>query len=244
MDKVYVLSKSAWHAKMLKWMWNLDPEDFSWMCPYFWICVLSVIVFVPYLFFRYLILPVLAGIEKLTTITRTSIRRVASVREVKRWENRLNRMRHDTDYYEKIYKNAWMYSDFIYWLHYKDEQMYYALTTGRTWEVRVKTKNERIVQLASIGKWVGMITVAAILILLLTLAVIALSKSATLHGFLTFLAVVAICVGAVMIIWGIVGLFRNQKFLYYAGMPFRAIGNGIVFVWNILMSMCPPVKWE
>jgi len=44
---VFVLSKNAWHSKLMKYIWNLNYRDFSHMCPYFWLSVFNVIAFVP-----------------------------------------------------------------------------------------------------------------------------------------------------------------------------------------------------
>lgn len=48
----YTLSKNAWHARMMKYMWKLDPEDFSHMCPYFWLSFLNCLLFIPYFAIR------------------------------------------------------------------------------------------------------------------------------------------------------------------------------------------------
>jgi hypothetical protein len=48
----FKLSKSSWHAKMMKFMWNLNPTDFSHICPYFWLSVFNVLTIIPYLILR------------------------------------------------------------------------------------------------------------------------------------------------------------------------------------------------
>ena len=44
------LSKNAWYMRLLKFMWNYKPENFTNLCPLFWKVVLSIVVFVPWLF--------------------------------------------------------------------------------------------------------------------------------------------------------------------------------------------------
>ncbi len=45
---VFVLKKNSYHAKMMKWIWNLNYYDFSHMCPYWWLSVFNHIIFIPY----------------------------------------------------------------------------------------------------------------------------------------------------------------------------------------------------
>lgn len=42
--------KTAWHAKLMRYIWGFRPQDFSHMCPYFWLSIFNVIispVFIP-----------------------------------------------------------------------------------------------------------------------------------------------------------------------------------------------------
>ncbi len=52
---VFVLRKSSWHMKLMKWIWNLDYRDFSHICPYFWMSVANVIIVPIVAFFRGLV---------------------------------------------------------------------------------------------------------------------------------------------------------------------------------------------
>jgi hypothetical protein len=55
---VFVLSKNAWHAKLMYFIWKYDYRDFPSMCPYFWLSVLNVIIVIflgiPYGIYRIL----------------------------------------------------------------------------------------------------------------------------------------------------------------------------------------------
>ena len=33
--------KTAWHAKLMRYIWGFRPQDFSHMCPYFWLSILN-----------------------------------------------------------------------------------------------------------------------------------------------------------------------------------------------------------
>lgn len=45
---VFVLKKTSWHVKMMKYIWNLDYKSFSHMCPYWWLSVFNVLIaFIP-----------------------------------------------------------------------------------------------------------------------------------------------------------------------------------------------------
>ncbi len=48
MTESYSINRNAWHVKMMKYIWNFDPWDFSHICPYFWLSVFNIfaIIFV------------------------------------------------------------------------------------------------------------------------------------------------------------------------------------------------------
>lgn len=52
---VFKLKKRGWYTRLVKWMWNIDYRDFSHMCPFFWLAVLSVLILVPYSIVRAII---------------------------------------------------------------------------------------------------------------------------------------------------------------------------------------------
>ena len=43
-EQGFTFKKSAWHARLMKYIWNLGPRDFDYMCPYFWLSVFNVII--------------------------------------------------------------------------------------------------------------------------------------------------------------------------------------------------------
>ncbi len=45
----FTLNKNSWHAKLMKLIWGYKPRDFTHMCPYFWLTIFNVIVFIPYI---------------------------------------------------------------------------------------------------------------------------------------------------------------------------------------------------
>lgn len=49
---VFTLKKSSYHAKMMKWIWNLECTDFTHMCPYWWLSVFNHMIFIPYFIIR------------------------------------------------------------------------------------------------------------------------------------------------------------------------------------------------
>lgn len=52
MKESFTLNKSSWHIKMMEYIWNYTYSDFSYMCPYFWLSILNVFIFVPVLIVR------------------------------------------------------------------------------------------------------------------------------------------------------------------------------------------------
>jgi hypothetical protein len=49
---VFILKKNSWHARLMKFTWNLDFYDFSHMCPYFWLTIFNMIIFPVTFFFK------------------------------------------------------------------------------------------------------------------------------------------------------------------------------------------------
>lgn len=44
----FSLSKNSWHARMMNYIWGFKTSDFSHICPYFWLSILNVIIFIPF----------------------------------------------------------------------------------------------------------------------------------------------------------------------------------------------------
>lgn len=42
---VFVLKKTSWHSRLMKFTWNLSHRDFSHMCPYFWLTIFNCLAF-------------------------------------------------------------------------------------------------------------------------------------------------------------------------------------------------------
>jgi hypothetical protein len=43
------IKENAWHVQLMSWLWDVGPEDFTWMCPYAWAMFASVTFIVPIL---------------------------------------------------------------------------------------------------------------------------------------------------------------------------------------------------
>lgn len=41
---VFVLKKTSWHVRMMKYIWGLDYKDFTHMCPYWWLSVFNFVI--------------------------------------------------------------------------------------------------------------------------------------------------------------------------------------------------------
>lgn len=57
---VFTLHKRSWHSRLMKYTWNIDCEDFTHLCPYFWLSIFNVIIspiVLPLKFFFGTILP-------------------------------------------------------------------------------------------------------------------------------------------------------------------------------------------
>ena len=46
---IFKFKKTAWHAKLMTFVWGYEPTDFRNMCPYFWLSVVNVVFILPIL---------------------------------------------------------------------------------------------------------------------------------------------------------------------------------------------------
>lgn len=82
------LSEKSWHFKLLKYMWDVDVDSLTNMCPYYWSVVCSVIILAPYLIIRYFMKAIewIHNLEVLKKVTSIKIKKpliIASKKESK-----------------------------------------------------------------------------------------------------------------------------------------------------------------
>jgi hypothetical protein len=78
---IFTLKKDAWHAKLMKYIWNLDHTDFTHMCPYFWLSIANFFIFSWVVF-------IITNIVKMFSYTGKAIRRYRGKRTTKQKEIR------------------------------------------------------------------------------------------------------------------------------------------------------------
>ena len=49
---VFKFKKTAWHVKLMKWIWGFDHTNFYNMCPYFWLSVFNITFIFPILLIK------------------------------------------------------------------------------------------------------------------------------------------------------------------------------------------------
>ena len=50
--KLVKFSENDWHYKLIRFVWGIDPSIFRNLCPYFWLMIASVFVFLPVLVYK------------------------------------------------------------------------------------------------------------------------------------------------------------------------------------------------
>jgi hypothetical protein len=45
---IFVLKRTAWYSRQMRWIWGYEPDDFKNMCPFFWLSVLNTIIIIPF----------------------------------------------------------------------------------------------------------------------------------------------------------------------------------------------------
>jgi len=46
--KEFELNKNGWHVKLMYYIWGTTTDDFSNMCPFFWLTILNIVLVIPY----------------------------------------------------------------------------------------------------------------------------------------------------------------------------------------------------
>lgn len=113
MNKVFQVRKKGWYIRLLKFMWDVDYEDFTHMCPLFWTTVISIILFIPWM--------VVAGIAK-SVIAIIKVRKEAA--DKKRAEKEIVLKTEAEKLYQSISADSAARSKFakeIYMKWYEDE---------------------------------------------------------------------------------------------------------------------------
>ena len=98
---VFVLSKKAYHCKMMKYIWNLNYFDFSHMCPYFWLTIFNHFIF-PVVF---LIKESIKGVAKFAEFLADW----AATLENKKIQNYIDKIAHnDENFIEELTNNSYL----------------------------------------------------------------------------------------------------------------------------------------
>ncbi len=126
---MYTFSKSSWHVKLFKWIFDTDPtRTYKSMCPYFWTYVLI------FLFFPLVLIVKMFGIygTKLLNTLRT-YKETQREKEVEKFIAKFNKTLTDKEIlslvFSKCYKN---YNYHLDWNLQKDlERRYYQLIYAR-----------------------------------------------------------------------------------------------------------------
>lgn len=48
----FEFSTTSWHYKLMKWIWNVDKESITNMCPYFWSVIATLLFIIPLTIYR------------------------------------------------------------------------------------------------------------------------------------------------------------------------------------------------
>lgn len=102
---VFKLKKNAWHAKLMKFTWNLSYNDFSHMCPYFWLSAFNLVIFpfvliIKGLCYRVIILSIKDALDSMSTYFEER-----AIKAQKEWEEELlAKIKSTPSIWEELYK--------------------------------------------------------------------------------------------------------------------------------------------
>lgn len=103
----FTLNKNAWYSKLMKYIWKLYPQDFTHICPFFWLTLLNILIF-PFVFlFKTILGTILYKIADLIE------KRIEKIREqnAKELKEMLNLIKQKPELQEEYSKKYAIYED-------------------------------------------------------------------------------------------------------------------------------------
>lgn len=273
-EKIYHLKKNAWHAKLMKYMWNLRHDDFSHICPYFWLSVLNVVAIIPYFIVR-ILLTVIGNVfmnflKRLDTITENWVdynymKIISSDAEIEKYARMIacnNKLKHRgkwQDLWDRFYYTAPddVMSKFTkYRTKYED-----SLFTEKNSKIERKRRINKIVKIVkpiSIGiLWIVGTAVSLFVLYWLYRFILwipkGLAKINWVHVFFWF-------IGAILTSGAFLGIFalaekgylvmgcKTRRFFVSTGrvmiLPFVKLWELITLIGQMIKESCPAIQWE
>lgn len=268
---VFVLKRKAWYIQLMKWTWGFKHSDFSHVCPLFWLTILNIVIF-PIVLFLKALKPigmaliivfnkigdkieesqnewVDANYSKVTDVSFQARMIITNPYSEGRWGKLWWKLSANNLalYNELLRKRASLQSDRKF-IKYKEKA----------------TRKEQINYLVKIAKPVGKIFL--FLIMAVTVAFVAYG----LYWFAIWIGSggiarvpwmgivrVVLTIIAVVIVTGL-GAYaaerikeNREKRINKASFngriltwPFRMLWTGIIFIFHMIKSSCPAIKWE
>ena len=107
---VFELKKDNIFCKMLKYSWNVNYDDFSHMCPFFWLSIITVII-LPVIVFIKIEIFLFVNIVKVLFKLIEWIAKIDSKYTEKVHKRTIERIKSDPEYVKKLIKK-WKYSSY------------------------------------------------------------------------------------------------------------------------------------
>lgn len=257
----YELNKNSWVAKLTFKTWNVSEEDFTHICPFFWLAVFTVLVFPISLF----ILLVKWGIKTYDEVTKQNKQQFNTwARTYLDWIKSDEKAKQS--FLDNFYKNEksqlyrfydWLfYQDFDLWDKAKDVLHAYKLEKDDKKLMKERSRKDMIakavVYTKPISKFIlyclAIASIAGLGYLLEMFISYCLSlPSTSWREFFTKLGKAILLVIVILTtIYGISVYFkRKDNFVMKVGGFFYRIGSSICnFISLFFQENCPPVKWK
>jgi len=248
---VFVLSKNAWHSKLMKYIWNLNYRDYSHMCPYFWLSVFNVIAFVPVFIGK-------SVIGKIFTYSRSRFGDYLEKKE-KQWAlDYIEKLKNDPKELVKLSRlSTKKYNDILYYRNlnfsslgsnfwkelyrlrdsYNDElSEKYEIKSYRK-EEKSLTNKERINKLLKVVKPISK-------------AILYIISAAGLFGIVAIICFLLLCGGIYLIKEHINENIKNGFVTFFStiaqsiGWLVKKIIGAVSFLVMMLKDSCPAINWK
>lgn len=266
-DKGFSLSKSSWHAKLMKFVWGFKPEDFSHMCPYFWLTIFNLFIIIPFAPFKLIWLGLTWVFDTFDNMAR--MKKQESKEKLHAYVDTLTPEHPDLPLIVRgSYSRYNAIIDYLFFTKMDDSKRrplleklmdlmeeYRAENSVKQREIDAKklSNKQRINKILNFIKPVttillyaiGIAAVIGVVWLIGSLIILLVSEPAALSVFLSVLGAIGVVVALGFGVFLLVSYLHSDdseekednKFLMALGSPFRWIGRGFVKLADIIVTI-------
>lgn len=245
------LDANKWHIKLacwlMKFLWNINKSEHKWGCPFLWVSIANIIIFLPICIFK-LIMILLRAIDVILEMSHEKWRLEYAIiiRNNHKERRKLAKILVKSNRLGKY----WLFMD---WLEIENIALYQDIIRIKE-EVYIDIRNNAVIkQERRKQMYAWLIPLGKSIFLIILLACIAFLSYIIFHAaseikfnwisfFIGLLKACVFAIAYIFIMYHIVSLSSKKGIGYYICRPFRWLGRGISSIYQFLTKKCPAIE--